>query len=636
MEESKPLLLLQSSIDGDVDGSRNSSSGSIGSSHKSDNINVSSSSSSSSSISNLVKLGYSFGHAQNDLCGAMYFSYLLVFLEGIGLSPSDAGKVLIVGQLVDGMCTPIVGYISDRWDGLHFFNHNHSHDDHDGKKISTTCKYEGLVGREDHFWGLVGRRKTWYVGGLFLVTSTFWMLFTPIPIDETTSDDELSSSSSSSSFIMGLLSHHRVICYAIANSLFQAGWASVQVAHMAMVPEMTSILSERCFLNSIRYAVTIATSITIYILVYLFSASDNDNDHTSTTTSSQQQHQDLLLKLQKISYIVLLAGALMGIAFVVMVNETSQKNKKKNNNAGSKITSTTTSSSADKTTHKVDTNNNDDVAIVGYGSDGGDQMNISTHSNSIRSCDRDRGQTTQPPQPKSLGDWLLRTPGFAGVTANYALSRLCGNVIQLYLPFFVLQSMPWDTSAVATVPLMAYVGMIASSVVAPRVSTMVKDAAWLCLGATLIIAIGSALLLFGFDSSSSNNNIISNNTTNTYVVFLSSTILGFGCAQLMVTGQTQVGELVGNDTNGGIVFGLASLCDKFSTGVVIYFVQRFVESISSSSSLSGDNINDSNNNNVVSLGGMYQYTAAGGPIICAVLACLSLWTVPISIRDRRH
>ena len=84
MEESKPLLLLQSSIDGDVDGSRNSSSsGSIGSSNKSDNSNVrgSSSSSSSGSISNLVKLGYSFGHAQNDLCGAMYFSYLLVFLE---------------------------------------------------------------------------------------------------------------------------------------------------------------------------------------------------------------------------------------------------------------------------------------------------------------------------------------------------------------------------------------------------------------------------------------------------------------------------------------------------------------------------------------------------------------------------
>jgi len=199
--------------------------------------------------------------------------------------------------------------------------------------------------------------------------------------------------------------------------------------------------------------------------------------------------------------------------------------------------------------------------------------------------------------------------------------------------------MTWDTSAVATVPLMAYVGMIASSIVAPRVSAMVKDAAWLCVGATLIIAIGSTLLLFGFDSSSSNNSNHSNsNTTNNYVVFLSSTLLGFGCAQLMVTSQTQVGELVGDDANGGIVFGLASLCDKFSTGVVIYFVQRFVENLSSSSS-SGNNDNDdndSNNNNVVSLGDIYQYTAAGGPIICAILACLSLWTVPISIRNRYH
>mmetsp|Transcript_47993 Transcript_47993/g.55389 ORF Transcript_47993/g.55389 Transcript_47993/m.55389 type:complete len:293 (-) Transcript_47993:156-1034(-) len=244
---------------------------------------------------------------------------------------------------------------------------------------------------------------------------------------------------------------------------------------------------------------------------------------------------------------------------------------------------------------------------------------------------------TPTPTPKTLGDWLWRTSGFAGVTANYALSRLCGNILQLYLPFFVLQAMPWDTSAVATVPLMAYVGMIVSSVVAPRVSAVVKDAAWLCGGATVIIALGSALLLFGFDSTSN-----STNTTNMSVVYLSSTILGFGCAQLMVTSQTQVGELVGNDANGGIVFGLASLCDKFSTGVVIYLVQRFVESLSSSSSTSssssvGDNNNDNHNDaGTVSLKDLYQYTAAGGPIVCALLACLALWTVPMSIRDRDH
>jgi len=449
-------------------------------------------------------------------------------------------------------------------------------------------------------------------------------------------------SSSSSSFMRSVLSAHPVVCYAIANSLFQAGWASVQVSHMAMVPEMTTLLSERCFFNSIRYAVTVGTSITIYLLVFLFSASasnksssslsDSKNNKTVDTDNTTNHDADLLLKLQKISYIVLLAGALMGLAFIVMVSETSQKNKERNNIDTPQPTTETTPQST--------TSTNDDAISTLYG---GDPMNVSTRRQSIRcsnyySDSRGKAPTPTPtPTPKTLGDWLWRTSGFAGVTANYALSRLCGNILQLYLPFFVLQAMPWDTSAVATVPLMAYVGMIASSIVAPRVSAVVKDAAWLCGGATVIIALGSALLLFGFDSTSN-----STNTTNMSVVYLSSTILGFGCAQLMVTSQTQVGELVGNDANGGIVFGLASLCDKFSTGVVIYLVQRFVESLSSSSSTSssssvGDNNNDNHNDaGTVSLKDLYQYTAAGGPIVCALLACLALWTVPMSIRDRDH
>jgi len=595
MEESAPLL-QRSSID---DGNSHNS----GDNNNNDN--------GSGSISNLVKLGYAFGHAQNDLCGAMYFSYLLVFLEGTGLSPTDAGNVLIVGQLVDGTCTPIVGYISDRWDGLHFNNH-----DHDGND-DLPCKYEGRVGREDHCWGLAGRRKTWYIGGLFLVTSTFWMLFTPLPID--TSEELLPPPSTLSAvpslngvnngngLRMGVLSRHPVVCYALANSLFQAGWASVQVAHMSMVPEMTSILSERCFLNSARYAVTVATSITIYILVYLFPSNNKadanaDNENPTTPTSSQ----DLLLKLQDISYIVLLAGALMGLFFVVTVSETSKKNR--NIHTGTTTTSTTLSAHADTL----------DTAFDG----GGGPMDSTSRSSSRTLSDSSLGQ---PPPPKSLGDWFFRTPGFAGVTANYALSRLCGNVLQLYLPFFVLQALPWDPSAVATVPLVAYVGMIASSAVAPRASARIHDAVWLCVGATLVIAAGSALLLVGLDSSNNRSEAVT-----TSVVFLSSGLLGFGCAQLMVTSQTQVGELVGEDANGGVVFGIASLCDKFSTGVVIYYVQRLVESLSSTSSPSN---NDSGS---VSLGDIYRYTAAGGTILCAVLACLSLGTVPISIRDRHR
>ena len=130
-----------------------------------------------------VRLGYALGHAQNDLCGAMYFSYLLVYLEGTGLNPVDAGVVLIAGQIVDGMATPVVGYFSD-----HF------------SCFSDSC-----------CWGLAGRRKAWYMGGLALVTSTFWVLFTPFPDEEAGFLESLSP----------------VLYYSLANCLFQVGWASV-------------------------------------------------------------------------------------------------------------------------------------------------------------------------------------------------------------------------------------------------------------------------------------------------------------------------------------------------------------------------------------------------------------------------
>lgn len=72
------------------------------------------------------------------------------------------------------------------------------------------------------------------------------------------------------------------------------------------------------------------------------------------------------------------------------------------------------------------------------------------------------------------------------------------------------------------------------------------------------------------------------------------------------------------------MFGIASLCDKLSTGVVIFLIQRLVQELSSS-----DN-NDSDN-----LGLIYRLTAAGGPLVCAILACVSMLAVPTSIRDRK-
>ena len=64
------------------------------------------------------KLWYSFGHIQNDLCATMWFSLLLIFFqEVVKIQEKPAGYLLMWGQVVDAICTPLVGYESDRING---------------------------------------------------------------------------------------------------------------------------------------------------------------------------------------------------------------------------------------------------------------------------------------------------------------------------------------------------------------------------------------------------------------------------------------------------------------------------------------------------------------------------------------
>ncbi|XP_071952607.1 major facilitator superfamily domain-containing protein 12-like isoform X2 [Antedon mediterranea] len=75
---------------------------------------------------------YGVGHVLNDLCASMWFSYLLLFFHQVlKFENNIAGYLMLLGQITDGICTPLIGYESDR------------------KDIS--CRY--------------GKRKTWHLIG---------------------------------------------------------------------------------------------------------------------------------------------------------------------------------------------------------------------------------------------------------------------------------------------------------------------------------------------------------------------------------------------------------------------------------------------------------------------------------------
>ena len=51
--------------------------------------------------------------------------------------------------------------------------------------------------------------------------------------------------------------------------LFQFGWATVQISHLSMIPDITACENTRMGLTSIRYAATVMSSILVYCITWL-------------------------------------------------------------------------------------------------------------------------------------------------------------------------------------------------------------------------------------------------------------------------------------------------------------------------------------------------------------------------------
>jgi hypothetical protein len=134
-------------------------------------------------------VAYGVGHVLNDMCASTWFSYLLVFLRQVAsLSPVDSAIVMFAGQIADGVATPLVGVLSDKSKGI------------------------PAIG--------FGRRKTWLAAGALLVVICFYFVFAacaPRWFTPTPSRSAL------------------VVYYSVGASLFNFGWAAVQVSHMALV-----------------------------------------------------------------------------------------------------------------------------------------------------------------------------------------------------------------------------------------------------------------------------------------------------------------------------------------------------------------------------------------------------------------
>lgn len=172
------------------------------------------------SLSLFSRLGYSVGHFLNDLCASMWFTYLLVYYHSVlGFNNSYAGILLMVGQIADGICTPLIGYESDHSPGC--------------------CRY--------------GKRKSWHLVGTICVLLSFPFIFNPA----------LGAGPNAPHWV-GLVYFIPFIV------IFQFGWAATQISHLSLIPELVTNDHEKVELTAYRYAFTVAANITVYGLAWLF------------------------------------------------------------------------------------------------------------------------------------------------------------------------------------------------------------------------------------------------------------------------------------------------------------------------------------------------------------------------------
>lgn len=177
------------------------------------------------------KLGYGLGHVFNDLSAGVWFSYTLLFMQGaLGIASAVAGGLVMVGQVGDALATPIIGYLADRH----------------------------------------GTKRQWHIGGTVLVLVAFPLIFSWCPgCDEA-----------------ALQPWWQPTYFTVVILVFQLGWATVQITHLAMIPEIGRSQTDRSDLTAIRYAVSVCSSVVVYVVMWLVLSKNGGTSQQSHITAA--------------------------------------------------------------------------------------------------------------------------------------------------------------------------------------------------------------------------------------------------------------------------------------------------------------------------------------------------------------
>ncbi|GMF17596.1 unnamed protein product [Phytophthora lilii] len=392
------------------------------------------------------------------------------------MSPVDSAVVMFCGQIADGVATPLVGVFSDRSKGLPALG--------------------------------LGRRKTWLAIGSLLVVLCFFFVFAACAPRWLWNEP--------SRLVL-------LVYYSAAASIFNVGWATVQVSHMAMVPELSHDDNVRCVLNSTRYAFTILSNVLVFcvFLVLLRVVKPFGEPDAG--------------KFTLLAYTSLLVGGICTVVFLAGTPEKVVREEEPPRGAGEALAqSPVVADMEGRGPGNFPCEGDLDVPAVEVVGTSSDHMTWS--------C------------------WF-KLGMFYEVGLVYMCTRLVVNVTQVFISFYLIVTLQMSATSIAIVPLLVYLSGFLATFFLRYLNESLGRTGSFALGAGLIVI---ALVLSYFLTPE----------TATWV-YPFSVILGMGNSIIMVTSVCLTGDLVGNNIeSGAFVYGAMSFTDKISNGVAILFIQN--------------------------------------------------------------
>ncbi|CAH2236604.1 major facilitator superfamily domain-containing protein 12-like [Pararge aegeria] len=218
-----------------------------------------------------LQLGYGIGHILNDVCASLWFTYFLVFFNLVlEFTAAQAGYLMLIGQVVDALFTPFIGY----------------HSDHTNNYLS--ARY--------------GRRKLWHLFGTLCVLSSFPFIFTQC---------------------IGCSTTHRwaqMFYFAAFITIFQIGWAAVQISHLSLIPELAEDPHVRTHLTAIRYGFTVFSNLFVYLFTWIILHVTGDCDKKQVGPADAWKFKHIIL-------IAMSVGTLASTVFHITVSEKQQRSQ---------------------------------------------------------------------------------------------------------------------------------------------------------------------------------------------------------------------------------------------------------------------------------------------------------------------